>query len=79
VEQRRLDKVSVGVWETLKRTTILEEAEAELSEEEFYTPPRSPFGLSRDLLEGPVRFGGSRIHSLVRAKRLLGLHDRICT
>jgi hypothetical protein len=58
---------------------ILEEAEEELLVEEFYMPPRSLSGLSGDLLEGPVRFGGSRVHILACAERLLGLHKRICT
>jgi hypothetical protein len=62
-EQRRLDRVSVGVWETLRHTSILEETEVELSKEEFYTPPGSPTQLNRDLSEGTMRFGGTRLHT----------------
>lgn len=77
-EQRRIDRVSAAVWETLKRTSTLEELEEELSEEEFYTPPGSPSQINNDFADGPVRFGGCRVHTPVRAERLLGLHERIC-
>jgi hypothetical protein len=78
-DQRQLDRVSAGVWETLRRTSILKETEAELSEEEFYTPPGNPTQLSRDLSEGPVRFGGAHLYTPTRVERLLRLHDLITT
>lgn len=40
--QQDVNRVSNIVWMTLNYTTILEEAEEENLEEEFYTLPRSP-------------------------------------
>jgi hypothetical protein len=59
------------VWETLKRISILEEIEVELSEE-FYTLG-SPTQLSHNLSKGLVRFGGTCLHTPTQIERLLHL------
>jgi hypothetical protein len=75
-----VDRVSNAVWMTLKFTTILEEAEDEDSEEEFYTPPSSP--LERTAWHADqsrvIHFKGECLHTPARAAWLLDLHERIC-
>jgi hypothetical protein len=77
---RDVDRVSNAIWMILKFTTILEEAEGEDLEEEFYTPPSSPserIAWHADQSR-VIRFGGERLHTPARAARLLDLHERIC-
>jgi hypothetical protein len=45
-------KVTNAIWETLKRTLILEENEADDSDEDvFFTPPNSPTYLKPTIIE----------------------------
>jgi hypothetical protein len=77
--QRDVDRVSKAVWMTLKYITILEEAEEEDSEKEFYTPPCSPserIAWHADQSQ-VIRFGGECLHTPARAAQLFDLHNKI--
>ena len=88
-EDMRYHRVSTGVWQTLKRTLVIEEEEAEhrsfLEEdcETFHTPPQSPTKLlsgGDSRLADPVlsTSNASRRHyTPVRAERMLYHHDTI--
>ncbi len=76
-EESRRERVSDAIWETLKRTLILEENEANDSDEDvFFTQPNSPTDLKPTIIE-PTPSALHCLYTPSRSKRLLNLHEKI--
>ena len=89
VDERKYHRVSNGVWNTLKRSMVIEEEEAErctfieTEDEVYHTPPQSPGEVTSNddpRLHDPMLIGkevSSRLYTPSRAQLMLTLHDTI--
>lgn len=88
-DERRYHRVSNGVWQTLKRSMVIEEEEAdrrsfvESGVEAYHTPPQSPREVTPNddpRLHDPMLTGtqvSNRLYTPSRAQLMLTLHDTI--